>query len=80
MAPSEEHLPVNARGDVVPGHGEEFYLVPRHVCPTVNLAARAIVMDRDPSTGELFLHSVAEIEARAHDTMLSEPLVSDSFV
>ena len=35
--PSEEHLPMEVRGDSPrPMIGEELYLVPRHVCPTVN--------------------------------------------
>lgn len=35
--PSEEHLPLDAaRGADLPRLGEQLYLVPRHVCPTVN--------------------------------------------
>src|SRR5215472_4455304 len=37
LAPSEEHLPMRvAGGAAVPGIGDLLYLVPRHVCPTVN--------------------------------------------
>ncbi|HZS08139.1 MAG TPA: alanine racemase [Blastocatellia bacterium] len=35
--PSEEHLPINVPpGAEIPAVGEHLYLVPRHVCPTVN--------------------------------------------
>jgi D-serine deaminase-like pyridoxal phosphate-dependent protein len=35
--PSEEHLPIDAPAGVeLPGVGDYLYLVPRHVCPTVN--------------------------------------------
>jgi D-serine deaminase-like pyridoxal phosphate-dependent protein len=37
LGPSEEHLPLAvAAGARVPAIGEVLYLVPRHVCPTVN--------------------------------------------
>jgi len=66
ILPSEEHLPVHARGNARPAHGDVKYLVPRHVCPTVNAHEGALVMDRDES-GELFALGFVEIEARAHD-------------
>lgn len=37
LSPSEEHLPLAVReGAVAPELGEVLYLLPRHVCPTVN--------------------------------------------
>ena len=37
MKPSEEHLPIAVpEGVELPAIGEILYLVPRHVCPTVN--------------------------------------------
>src|SRR5438477_8345437 len=37
LSPSEEHLLMEvAAGAAAPGIGEELYLLPRHVCPTVN--------------------------------------------
>lgn len=37
LSPSEEHLPVSVAGDAAgPEVGEALYLLPRHVCPTVN--------------------------------------------
>jgi len=37
LSPSEEHLPIAVAGDAAgPEVGEALYLLPRHVCPTVN--------------------------------------------
>ena len=37
LSPSEEHLPLAVAGDAVgPEIGDVLYLLPRHVCPTVN--------------------------------------------
>ena len=36
LGPSEEHLPMKAAKLAGPAIGEELYLLPRHVCPTVN--------------------------------------------
>jgi len=37
LSPSEEHLPMGVAGDAAgPEVGEALYLLPRHVCPTVN--------------------------------------------
>jgi D-serine deaminase-like pyridoxal phosphate-dependent protein len=37
LSPSEEHLPFAVReGAVIPSLGDILYLLPRHVCPTVN--------------------------------------------
>ena len=42
--PSEEHLPVDvATGSEVPELGEMLYLMPRHVCPTVNNFDHALI-------------------------------------
>jgi D-serine deaminase-like pyridoxal phosphate-dependent protein len=58
---SEEHLPLDAPpGAPAPGLGELLELVPRHVCPTVNLHERALLLE------ERGLRWV-EIAARAHD-------------
>lgn len=78
LTPSEEHLPVDARGHKLPQRGSVQYLVPRHICPSVNLAEKAVIMDRGEN-GELFFHSLSEIEARAHDTLLGQPLRSATF-
>ena len=45
LVPSEEHLPMRvADGAAVPAIGELLYLVPRHVCPTVNNFDHAVIV------------------------------------
>lgn len=46
LKPSEEHLPVDvpAAGEV-PAIGTHLYLVPRHVCPTVNNFDHALIIE-----------------------------------
>lgn len=45
LAPSEEHLPMRvAHSAAVPAIGELLYLVPRHVCPTVNNFDDAVIV------------------------------------
>jgi D-serine deaminase-like pyridoxal phosphate-dependent protein len=37
LSPSEEHLPMSVRpGAHIPSIGDQLYLLPRHICPTVN--------------------------------------------
>ena len=44
LGPSEEHLPINiVAGGSVPALGEILYLIPRHVCPTVNNFDHALI-------------------------------------
>jgi hypothetical protein len=44
--PSEEHLPIDVtQAASIPGIGETVYLVPRHVCPTVNNFDHAIIVE-----------------------------------
>jgi D-serine deaminase-like pyridoxal phosphate-dependent protein len=45
QTPSEEHLPLRGKAGAMPERGEVLALVPRHVCPTVNLAEEALVVD-----------------------------------
>jgi D-serine deaminase-like pyridoxal phosphate-dependent protein len=45
LAPSEEHLPMRvADAAAIPAIGELLYLVPRHVCPTVNNFDDAVIV------------------------------------
>jgi D-serine deaminase-like pyridoxal phosphate-dependent protein len=44
--PSEEHLPVDVRKGPAPSIGDVLYLVPRHVCPTVNNFDHALLVTR----------------------------------
>jgi len=62
LTPSEEHLPFRTTGDCPP-RGAELYLVPRHVCPTVNLAEQALLVDGDRI-------EVGRVAARAHDLLI----------
>lgn len=43
--PSEEHLPIDVlEGSSMPMTGEALYLVPRHICPTVNNFDHALIV------------------------------------
>ena len=61
--PSEEHLPLEFKGEDGPVIGQELLLIPRHVCPTVNLAEEVVLID-----GGLVVE-VAPVVARAHDVL-----------
>ncbi|MEO1267836.1 MAG: alanine racemase [Myxococcota bacterium] len=65
LHPSEEHLPLDLdpnapEGSSVPPRGTALWLVPRHVCPTVNLASQAFVVDGPRVLGW------AQVTARGH--------------
>ncbi len=62
QTPSEEHLPVACDPTVgsPPGFGTMLYLVPSHVCTTVNLHRRAVYVRGDTFVG------IGEIEATGH--------------
>jgi len=73
MGCSEEHLPCSIDGSSssssahpgpAPKRGDVMFLVPEHICPTVNLAEKAVVVD-----GGVFV-GVVDVEARGHDVML----------
>ena len=50
--PSEEHLPIDApEGVSIPAVGDYLYLVPRHVCPTVNNFDHALLVVDGTITG-----------------------------
>lgn len=62
LAPSEEHLPMRvADGAPVPAIGELLYLIPRHVCPTVNNFDDAVIV----SGGNLI--AVEPVSARGRE-------------
>ena len=45
LKPSEEHLPIEIpAGARVPAIGDKLYLIPRHVCPTVNNFDEALMV------------------------------------
>jgi D-serine deaminase-like pyridoxal phosphate-dependent protein len=60
--PSEEHLPLEVRaGATPPSLGDILYLVPRHVCPTVNNFDHALMIEDGRIT------SVERVTARGHE-------------
>jgi D-serine deaminase-like pyridoxal phosphate-dependent protein len=62
VAPSEEHLPMRVADSAsVPAIGELLYLVPRHVCPTVNNFDDAVIV----SGGKLI--AVEPVSARGRE-------------
>ena len=44
MTPSEEHLPMKVNGAAAPRIGDTLFLVPRHICPTVNNFDEAVIV------------------------------------
>lgn len=65
LRPSEEHLPVEtSAGSTLPLLGETVYLVPRHVCPTVNNFDYALLV----VDGEV--QSVERVTARGREAPL----------
>lgn len=63
--PSEEHLPIEVTGGEAPVLGQGLLLVPRHICPTVNLAEEVVLLD-----GGEFVGTEA-VAARAHGLLYS---------
>ena len=65
LSPSEEHLPMTvAGGGAGPQLGDALYLLPRHVCPTVNNFDCALLV-RDGR-----IESTAEVSARGREAPL----------
>lgn len=62
LTPSEEHLPMVVERGKAPPLGTLLRLLPRHVCPTVNLADEAALLQG----GELF--AIVPVRARGHET------------
>jgi D-serine deaminase-like pyridoxal phosphate-dependent protein len=66
LAPSEEHLPFTvAEGAREPKPGDTLYLLPRHVCPTVNNFDCALLVRR----GEI--EAVEKVSARGREAPLT---------
>lgn len=63
LHPSEEHLPIRILDEERPERGELFVLIPEHICPTVNLARYALLLDEDSTT-------VVPVSAAGHDAPL----------
>lgn len=64
LSPSEEHLPMRVRNSPGPRVGETLYLIPRHVCPTVNNFNDALVV----RSGRM--ESVEKVTARGREAPL----------
>jgi D-serine deaminase-like pyridoxal phosphate-dependent protein len=64
--PSEEHLPFRVRSGLRPARGTSLLLAPRHVCPTVNLAEEAVLLDGGDAR-------IVAVAARAHDVLVRDP-------
>jgi D-serine deaminase-like pyridoxal phosphate-dependent protein len=66
LGPSEEHLPLEvAPGSAAPAIGTTLYLVPRHVCPTVNNFDDALLVVDGRIAG------VERVAARGHEGPLA---------
>jgi D-serine deaminase-like pyridoxal phosphate-dependent protein len=66
LKPSEEHLPIESMSDDgIPSIGEKLYLVPRHVCPTVNNFDQALFVVGGR------IHAVEPVTARGHEAPLA---------
>jgi D-serine deaminase-like pyridoxal phosphate-dependent protein len=66
--PSEEHLPLQVRaGTMAPAPGTVLWLVPEHVCTTVNLYRRALWLRGDAIVGE------GAVEAMSHPLWADDP-------
>jgi D-serine deaminase-like pyridoxal phosphate-dependent protein len=66
LRPSEEHLPIHCPSpESLPAIGTHLYLLPRHVCPTVNNFDQALFVREGMITLE-------NISARGHETLLIE--------
>ncbi len=65
LEPSEEHLPIAVpEGATAPAIGEILYLVPRHVCPTVNNFDHALLVVKGA------VSEVAPVTARGRESPL----------
>jgi D-serine deaminase-like pyridoxal phosphate-dependent protein len=65
LSPSEEHLPLAvAEGSIPPQLGELLYLMPRHVCPTVNNFDDALIVRNGR------IESVEKVSARGREAPL----------
>ncbi len=66
LKPSEEHLPIDvAAGSKSPEIGETLFLIPRHVCPTVNNFDEALLIRGGRIVG------IEPVSARGHESPLA---------
>lgn len=69
LSPSEEHLPIRAT-ETIPRVGEILFLIPRHICPTVNNFDCGLVV-RDGH-----IEATEMVSARGHEAPLLQSLGS----
>jgi len=66
LAPSEEHLPLEAAvGAAPPAIGDTLYLLPRHICPSVNNFDEALIVEGGRMT------RTERVTARGHESPLA---------
>ena len=63
LTPSEEHLPMLVLQGSPPAQGTLLRLVPRHVCPTVNLADEAVLIENGAP------REIVAVAARGHEVL-----------
>lgn len=66
LSPSEEHLPMQSKTSDGPAIGDVLYLVPRHVCPTVNNFDCALVVRNGR------IESLEQVSARGREMPMLE--------
>lgn len=66
LSPSEEHLPMQSKTSPGPAIGDSLFLLPRHVCPTVNNFDSALIVRGG------HIESVEKVSARGRETPLLE--------
>lgn len=59
--PSEEHFPFSVLKGKAPKAGSMVEMVPKHVCPTINLAEKALFLEKNKIVAEI------DVTARAHE-------------
>ena len=64
LKPSEEHLPLEVRSGRTPSRGELLYLLPAHVCPTVNNFDQAVLVRGGK------VEAVVPVTARGHEVFV----------
>jgi D-serine deaminase-like pyridoxal phosphate-dependent protein len=64
LKPSEEHLPIEVKSGRRPEIGDLLYLIPRHVCPTVNNFDDALMIESNRIVG------METVTARGHESPL----------
>lgn len=66
LSPSEEHLPMQSETSPGPAIGDALYLIPRHVCPSVNNFDCALIVRKGQ------IESVENVSARGRETPVRE--------